>query len=137
MSVPAAQPRSATDVGAAGQQPARPAGAASSGRPGLLEGVGGEEQDVGVGAEHRPGAGAQPGELPGRPGVLGADLGAQPGQPGQQVDAVGLQSAPASRAAVGALGGSAAGAAGRAALGRAPVSLAHASPRYVVHGGPG
>ena len=44
--------------------------AASSGRPACSRASAVRKQDVGVGTEHRPGPGAQPGQLPGGAGVL-------------------------------------------------------------------
>ena len=70
----------------AGQQP-RGAPVGERRPAGLLEGVAGEEQPVGVGAERRPRLVPLPRDAPRRPGQLGAHLGAQPGQRGHRVGA--------------------------------------------------
>ena len=67
-------------------------GRRAAGRPACSRASAVRKQDVGVGAEHRPRPRTQAGQLPGRAGVLRADLGPQPGQPGEQVGAVGEQS---------------------------------------------
>jgi hypothetical protein len=77
-------------VDAAGQQPAR-AAVGQHRSTGLLEGVAGEQQPVGVGAERRPGPFPLPRDAPRGPGQLDAHLGAQPGQRGHRVGAVGEQ----------------------------------------------
>ena len=93
VSVPAAQPRSAARSSPpASSRAARRA--ASSGRPACSRVSAVRKQPVGVGAEHGgPCPRTEPGQLPRRTGVLGAHLGAQPRQPGDQVGALGEQPA--------------------------------------------
>ena len=85
VSVPAAQPRSATGRAPPASSRAGPAGGQRR-AAGLLEGVGGEEQHGR--RRHRRPAGPAPAAAPcshAGPASVGADLGAQPGHAGQHV----------------------------------------------------